>query len=213
VEIWPAAAEVYFADERCADPVTAQVRFEAVVYNSPTSRVIWEVRDLQGNPGKGWVDAAGVYHAPVKGALGNATTEIVSATAADDPLRKAFASVTLVGKGPAEPVVPTLLLLPKVATIFYPPNATTGKYNDYMNPASTEQVFQAVIGRTEDREVIWTINSVDQAGYFQPWYRYQATGSGSGAQVPIKVRLKNHPEIVDTAWVHVINYNWPGIVA
>ncbi|MBN2035140.1 MAG: hypothetical protein JW768_00225 [Chitinispirillaceae bacterium] len=211
IEVWPATAEVYFGDERYADPATTQVRFEAAVYNAPTSRVIWEVRDTNGNPGMGVIDHMGVYHAPAKGGLKSGTTEIVCATAAHDPLRKAFAYVIIVGRGPAPAPVPTMLVLPKSAMIYYPANVSSGVHNEYMGPSNTMQLFHAVITNTRDREVIWKFNNVEQTDHCFPWIRYTASGSGNAAIVRIRAILKSNPLIWDEAELRIANYSWPGI--
>jgi len=62
VEVWPAAAEVSLRDERYAQPLEAHVQFSASVYNSPSNRVTWQVLDLDGGPGAGTIDAAGLLY-------------------------------------------------------------------------------------------------------------------------------------------------------
>src|SRR3569833_74990 len=99
IEVWPPRAQASFGDDWTADPATSQVRFEADVYNSSQGHT-WSVRALDGSAGKGSIDASGLYRAPPKGLLASGTTELVVATAREDPLRTAFAWVTLVGVGP-----------------------------------------------------------------------------------------------------------------
>ena len=94
-----AARELYFHDERWIDSVNTQLRFEATVFNSDRGST-WEVASPSGGPGAGTISATGLYQAPNKGALASGTTDIVVATARDDPLRKAYAWVTLLGLGP-----------------------------------------------------------------------------------------------------------------
>src|ERR1035438_1833931 len=119
IEVWPATAEVYFHDERYADPVNTQVRFDAAVYNAPNCEVKWEVRALDGSPGQGQVDSTGLYTAPDKDGLNSGLTQIVVATAVADPKRQAFAYVTLVGRGPEPPPVVTVLILPQRVNLYY----------------------------------------------------------------------------------------------
>ncbi len=208
IELWPPNAEAYFANERYADPATAQVRFDATVYNAPTSRIRWDVRDASGNLGKGTIDNTGVYHAPPKTAgMDSGMTEIVCATAVDDPLRKAFAYVTIVGRGPAPAPIPTILILPKTTEVFYP---GTEYHNEYMDPSKTVQRFEAIITKTTDRQVIWKFNTVEQVGHTLPWINYRAIGPGGTAFVKVTATLKNHPSVHDEAELVVTNYVWPG---
>ena len=67
IEVWPPRAEVHFRDDWTANVATTQVRFEAQVYNS-TQGYVWDVRDINGGPGQGTIDASGLYRAPPKGA-------------------------------------------------------------------------------------------------------------------------------------------------
>jgi len=64
--------------------------------------------DLQGGPGAGTIDAAGLYLAPDKGSLPFGLTDIVVATSTDDPFRKAFARVAIVGWDPNQSPPPRL---------------------------------------------------------------------------------------------------------
>jgi hypothetical protein len=212
IEVWPSRAEVYFADERNADPATSQVRFDAMVYNAPTSRVIWEVRDMSGNPGRGTVDNTGLYRAPSKGVLESGTTEVLCATAADDPLRKAFAYVTLVGKGPAVPPPPTILVVPRTAEIYFQGNINAQVHNQYMDPSKTVQRFEAIITNTQDQRVEWKFDGVVQSGHELPWIEYKAPATGNKSIVQILATLKSNPSISGKSQVTVVNYIWPGIV-
>lgn len=213
IEVWPATAEVYFSNERYADPAITQVRFDAVVYNSPSARVQWEVRSLDGSAGKGTIDTAGVYHAPPKVAgMTSGITEIICATAVDDPFRKAFAYVTVVGHGPAPAPVPTIEIRPKTASIYFPQNINGSVHNEFMDPSKKRQRFEAIITNTDNNEVTWKFNGSEQTGHTHPWIVYKASGSGSTSVVTISASLKKDPSISDTAKLVLENYAWPGKV-
>ncbi len=207
VEIWPPRAEVNFRDERFANPATTQVRFEAAVTNSNRG-VRWEVLDLSGNPGAGSIDAGGVYRAPVKGALSNGATDIVVVSSREDPLRKAYAWVTLVGVGPEPVAETTLQLWPKHATLYYP----QGQHNAYIDKSNTQQLFHAALWNSTTREIEWLVNGVLQFNN-EPFhqFRYEVAGSGSTKTVVIRARSKHQTSVYEEAKILVINYNWPGI--
>jgi hypothetical protein len=141
VEVWPASAEVYFRDERFEDPVSAQVRFEAAVFNATGWEVTWEVRDLAGGPGAGQIDATGLYTAPDKQVLTSGHTEIIVATAVANPARQAFAYVTLVGRGPQPPPTPTLLIQPQRVNLYY----RQGGDSAWIDASNKRQVFRAAV--------------------------------------------------------------------
>ena len=113
VALQPPRAQLYFQDERWIDPIDTQLRFEALVHNSDRG-VTWQVLAPDGGPGQGTIDAAGLYRAPDKGGLASGTTDVVVATARADPLRKAFAWVTLVGLGPLPAPPPEIAIWPKL---------------------------------------------------------------------------------------------------
>ena len=112
IEVWPPRGEVHFRDDWTANPASAQIRFEAQVYNS-SQGFTWDVRGMGGGPGQGTIDASGLYRAPPKGALASGTTELVVATSREEPLRKAFAWVTLVGLGPRPVAAPEVAVFPR----------------------------------------------------------------------------------------------------
>lgn len=208
VEVWPANAEVYFRDERHVDPVNTQVRFQASVYNGSTNKVNWDVQDIAGNPGAGSIDATGLYVAPPKGSFPHGLTDIVIATAAESPFRKAYAFVTLIGEGPEPPPLPMIELFPKQVYLYYP----QGHDNAYIDSSNTEQMFRASV-RHSDSSVQWLVDGVVQPGAgSDPWFLYQVTGTGSHKVVTISTRLSAQPTIVDEAKVIQINYDWPGLV-
>jgi len=211
IAVWPSEAEVYFRDERYVDPINTQMRFDAVVYNAPTSNAHWVVRNISGGPGVGSIDPTGLYTAPPKGFLPNGLTDIIIATATDDPLRKAFAKVTLIGVGPEPPLEPKIEVFPQQVHLYYP----SGYHNSYIDSSNTMQMFQTIIRNSPSTEVEWyrdTGSGYSLAGGPDPWYLYKVGGSGTnGTVVKIKAELKNSPGVKDEARVIQINYSWPGI--
>lgn len=207
VEVWPASAEVYFRDERDVDPVNTQVRFDAVVINAPTERVTWQVISINGGAGVGSIDASGLYVAPPKGSHPHGLTDIVVATVADDPLRKAYGRVTLIGFGPEPPPQPKLEIYPREVYLYYPQGAD----NSYMDVNNTMQTFRALILNSSSDRVEWRKNGALIGGWEEPWYQYRILGSGGYQRVILSARLKNDPIVRDEAIVHQINYNWPGV--
>ena len=213
IEVWPANAEVYFQDERHVDPVNTQLRFHAAVYNAPSARVLWEVIDGAGGSGAGSMDPGGLYLAPPKGTIPSGTTDIVVATAADDPLRKAFARVTLVGFGPEPALVPKLEIFPRQTYLYYKKNQTNTKHhNEFIDVSNKMQLFRAMMRHTDSTQVKWSVNS-GPVGTLEPWYLYQAPEFGTdGQQVKVEAKLSDNEDIRDEARIVLINYTWPGIV-
>ena len=208
VEVWPADAELYFVDEQYANPVNTQVRFQASVYNGMNSKVNWEVQDIAGNPGVGSIDPTGLYVAPPKGSHPHGLTDIVIATAAESPFRKAYAFVTLIGKGPEPLSQPTVEVSPKQVYLYYP----QGEDNAYIDISNKQQMFRATV-RHAGTQVEWLVDSVVQGGAgTAPWFLYQVTGSGPMQVVTVAARLLGQPAIIDEAKVIHINYSWPGLV-
>lgn len=212
IEVWPAEAEVYFADERFIDPVNSQVRFDATVYNAPNKDVQWEVHDIAGGPGAGSIDPSGLYVAPPKGMLPHGTTDIVVATVVADSARTASARVTLIGFGPAPQPVPKVQIFPKQIYLYYPGNESPTVHNEYIDVSNTRQLFRATIRNSATTQVRWSLDSgMSYVGDTQPWYLYNAPGSGStGTVIKIRVELDGQPEIYDEAQIVMINYIWPG---
>lgn len=205
MDISPPRAEVCFQDERWVNPIHTQVRFEAAVYNS-TSGVTCEVRDLAGNPGAGSIDASGMYQAPPRGSLPSGSTDVVVATSAEDPLRKAFAWVTLLGE-PAP--TPTIEIWPKSVHLYYP----QGQQNEYIDESNTMQLFRATLRDSPTSEVDWLVDGVVQFGIVEPWFLYKVTGSGGTQVVSVRARIKSQPTVYDDAKVVKINYTWPKMKA
>lgn len=213
VEVSPAGAEVYFRDERYVDPVNTQVRFEAVVYNAPSARVRWEVTDLAGNPAAGSIDQAGLYVAPPKGSLAHGTTELVIATAVDDPFRRAVARVTLIGNGPEVQPEPRIEIVPKVTHVYYDDNLTAADHNEFMEKSSKARLFWARIWHSPSRQVVWRFDGATPPdATADPWYTYQAPSTGSDRTVKATVSLATDPSVTDSGTLFLVNYRWPGIL-
>jgi hypothetical protein len=203
IELWPARVQLNFRDEWTANPVDTQVRFEAIVYNSEEG-YRWEVRDLDGNPGSGTIDASGLYQAPPKGTLASGLTEIIVATAREDPLRKAYAWVTLIGNGPEPAPVPTVEVFPKRVNLYY----WQGADNSYIDASNKMRQFNAV-PRHSASAVEWLVDGTLQPGT-SPWFLYQAPGTGGTRVVTVRARLQAQPTIYGDAETLLLNYNWPG---
>lgn len=210
VEVWPARAEVYYRDDRAVNPINTQVRFEATLYNATYGGVNWEVRDLGGGAGAGSIDASGLYRAPLKGSLPSGFTDVVVATAAEDPLRKAYAWVTLVGDGPAPAPQPTILIWPKSLYLYYPGNSSANDRNEFIDWSNTMQVFRATLADSPTSEVEWLVDGVLKPNPLpSELFRYEVTGAGSTKIVVVTARIKAQPSIKDEAKVVQINYTWP----
>jgi hypothetical protein len=203
IEVWPPRAEVHFHDDWTANPIDTQTRFEAIVYNSNQGH-LWEVRDINGNPGLGTIDASGLYQAPPKGALANGHTEVVVATAREDRLRKAYAWVTLVGVGPEPVTAATVDIWPKRVNLYY----RQGANNNYMDDSNKMRQFGAIL-RNSAGSIEWLVDNVLQAGT-SPWFLYQMPNTGSTKTTTIRARLQGQPSIFDEAKVLQLNYSWPG---
>jgi len=204
IEVWPPRIELNFQDERSVNPINTQTRFEATLYNSGAG-VEWEVRDIDGSAGKGSIDASGLYSAPNKGTLPSSFTEIVIATAREDPLRKAYAWVTLVGLGPEPAPAPTVDIAPKQVNLYYP----SGFNNNYMDDCNKMRLFKAVARNSASSAIEWLVDGVLQAGT-SPWFLYKVSGPGSTKVVTVRARLQSQPAIFDDAEVLQLNYIWPG---
>jgi hypothetical protein len=218
VEVWPAAAEVSFRDERFAQPLEAQVQFSAFVYNAPSNRVTWQVLDLHGGPGAGTIDAAGLYTAPAKADLPTgltapySLTDIVVATSVDDHFRKAFAHVEIVGWGPEPPPAPRVEIYPHRVYLYY----QDGPYNNYIDPSNTMQLFRAIVHHADPAQVMWSISGVgvaDTGPDYGPEHLFTAPATGSAQEVRIDAKIPGTtPIAADSVTVSLSNYFWPGIV-
>jgi hypothetical protein len=211
IEVWPATAEAYFLDEQFADAASAQIRFDATVINTPSRAIRWEVQSLSGGPGRGTIDGSGLYTAPNKGDLASGTTEIVVATAMDDPLRKAFARVTLLGRGPELAPDPRLELFPRHCQLY----TRRDPYDDYIDGSNKRQLFRVEILKAKalESDLVWTVRvgatsstvatGVSHFLYVAPLYITDPP------LVTITVALQSRPEIYDTATVLLLMYGWP----
>jgi hypothetical protein len=208
VAVQPPRAELYFHDERWIDPIDTQLRFEAVVYNSDRG-VIWQVFAPDGSPGQGTIDATGLYQAPNKGALPSGTTDVVVATARADPLRKAFAWVTLVGLGPLPAPAPRIEIWPKRITLYY----RTNDDNAYMDDSNKMRVFRAFPRHAANPTVHWTtsVGSVVAVLGDSHFGVYTAPISGTTTVATVTASLAANPAVTDDAEVLLLNYVWPGL--
>jgi len=180
IEVWPPRAELNFQDEWTANPIETQIRFEATVYNSREG-YLWEVRDINGNPGQGTIDASGLYRAPPMGGLASGTTEIIVATAREDRLRKAVAWVTLVGVGPKPVPVPQVAIWPRQLDLYF----IQGAANAYIDDCNKERQFSATVYDSTS-PVQWLVNGTLQAAT-GPWFFYQAPNTGGRATSAISM--------------------------
>lgn len=209
VEVFPPQIEVHFADDVGENPANTQARFEATVYNGRSNAVRWEVLDPAGHPGAGTIDATGRYLAPAKGGLPSGLTDVVVATSVEDPLRKAYAWVTLVGNGPAIAPAARIAVRPKTAYLYYPQNASSADKNEFIDVSNTMQVFRASVWNA-DEAVEWLVDGVLTANPApSTLFRYQLTGSGSTGVVVITARVPAEPAVADHAKIVKINYRWP----
>jgi len=208
VAVQPPSAELYFHDERWIDPIDTQIRFEAVVYNSDRG-VTWQVLAPDGAPGRGTIDATGLYQAPDTGTLASGTTDVVVATARADPLRKAFAWVTLVGLGPLPAPAPRIEIWPKLVTLYYWSNDD----NAYIDDSNKMWVFRAFPSHAASPAVNWstTLGSIVPGSPDSTWGSYTAPNTGGTAEATVTVALAADPTVTDDARVVLLNYNWPGL--
>lgn len=204
IEVRPAEAELYFHDERWTDLIDMQIRFEAVVYNADTG-VTWEVLAPGGGPGAGTIDATGLYQAPDKGTLASGTTDVVAVTARADPLRKAYAFVTLLGEGPLPAPAPTIEIWPKRRTLYY----ISGDDNAYIDDRNKMQLFRA-FPQNGPGGVTWLVDGVLQAGNDE-WFLYETPTSGASTERTVTAQIPGMPAVADEAKVIVLNYVWPGL--
>jgi hypothetical protein len=204
IEVWPPAVTLNFEDEWTANPINAQTRFAATVFNS-SQGALWEVHDVLGNPGAGSIDATGLYRAPPKGALPDCFTEVVVATAREDRLRKAYAWVTLVGTGPAAAPRPSVEIWPRRVNLYY----RQGFNNNYIDDSNKMRLFTATASHDPAPAFEWLVDGVVQGGATDPWFLYQAPGNGGTQVVTVSVRNQAQAAIRDDARVLLLNYTWP----
>jgi len=210
VEVSPPRAELYFADERWTDPLDSQMRFEATVFNSDRG-VHWQVFSASGGAGAGSIDAGGHYQAPAKGGLASGHTDVIVATSLEDPLRKAYAWVTVVGVGPLPAPQPRIEIWPKRVNLYY------GDWYDnaYIDDSNKLQLFRASVWHSSDPSVEWLVNGslqLAQPNVMAAAFLYEAPGSGPDRQpVIVTGRIKSTPSVYDQAEVVLLNYVWPGL--
>jgi hypothetical protein len=207
VAVQPPRAELYWHDERWVDPINTQLRFEAVVFNADRG-VIWQVLAPDGGPGHGTIDATGLYQAPDKGPLASGTTDVVVATVRADPLRKAFAWVTLVGLGPSPAPAPRIEIWPKFVTLFY----ETGNDNAYIDVTNKLWTFRAFPRHATNSSVQWSATlGIVVPGPDTTFGTYIPPGTGTTSGVTVTARLQANPSVSDDARVELRNYIWPGL--
>jgi hypothetical protein len=207
IEVWPPRAEVTFSDERSANPANTMIRFEATVLNACSTAVRWDVLGAAGGPGAGSIDSTGLYRAPRWASGLDGATDVVVATLVEDPLRTAYAWVTLAGEGPWPVPQPRLELLPKTAYLYYP----SGYDNAYIDSSNTMQFFRAHLRHSPSQIVEWLVDGVVQAGQTEHVFLYTVSGGGAPKEVTVEARVPGEPTAVDSAKVMLTNYDWPGI--
>lgn len=209
VEVSPPRAELYFGDERWIDPINTQIRFEATVFNSGLG-VHWQVYDVAGGTGAGAIDATGRYQAPAKGSLTNGHTDVVVATSVEDPLRKAYAWVTLVGEGPLPVPLPRIEIWPKRVNLYY----QSGMDNDYIDDSNKMQLFRATIWNSS-QAVNWQVfagaGSIDATTGLYLAHDPAPSPGTDMQQVIVRANLTGTPGVYDEAQVVLLNYDWPSL--
>lgn len=207
VEVRPAAVELAFRDEAWVNPVETEFRFAALLYNSDRG-VSWEVLNSAGGPGAGTIDQQGLYRAPLKGVLPSGTTDIVVASATEDPLRRAFAWVTVLGDGPAPVPAPVIELWPRRAHLYY----QQGHHNAYIDDSNKRQLFSATIANSAANSIDWLVDGVVKASGTEPTFLYVAPDNGGTQMIDVRARLSAQPAVFDDAKVIQLNYVWPGLL-
>jgi hypothetical protein len=207
VEVWPPRAQLTFSDERAANPADTMTRFEARVLNACSTEVKWAVLSPGGGPGAGSIDATGLYQAPAFASGLNGATDVVVAALVEDPLRTAFAWVTLAGDGPWPKAVPTIEILPKTAYLYYP----SGEDNAYIDSSNTMQFFRVLLRDSPTQVVQWSVDGVVQAGQTGDIFLYRLSGAGAPKEVTVEARISGVATAVDSAKVMQTNYYWPGL--
>ena len=141
--------------------------------------------------------------------MNSGLTEIVVATATADPLRQAFAYVTLVGRGPEPPPAATLLILPQRVNLYY----RQGGDSDWIDDSNKVQVFRAIV-RNSPSSLNWFVgaSAVPEAEHGPLFYFEPAASSGPDTFIPIRAQLATDATVQSEAKVVLVTYNWPGIV-
>lgn len=220
IEVWPPRIDLYFADERMRvdhkgalvereiDLIDAQARFEATVINSDRG-VRWQVFDAGGGPGAGSIDATGLYLAPAKGAWKSGQTDVVVATSVEDPLRKAYAWVTLFGDGPLKAPQPRIEIWPKRVDLYYY-EASAEVHNNFIDDSNKVQLFQARTWHSDTQDATWKIISGPGAIDYSTGL-YVAPHSGNNHQVVVVRGYIAATAIYDEARIVLRDYVWPGL--
>jgi hypothetical protein len=207
IEVWPARAVAAFQDERAANPADTCVRFEATVLNACNRAVRWDVLAPGGGPGAGSIDESGLYSAPAFAGGLAGHTDVVVATLVEDPLRTAYAWVTLVGRGPWPVAAPRIELRPKTVVLYYP----SGHDNAFIDASNTMQSFRAQIRDSTTNTVEWRVDGIVQPGETGELFLYRVFGAGAVKKVRIEARIAGVAGAADRAEVTQINYDWPGL--
>jgi hypothetical protein len=161
---------------------------------------------LQGGPGAGSIDAAGLYVAPLKGALPYSLTDVVVATSVDDHFRRAFAHVAIVGLGPEPKPLPHLQVFPHRVYLYHP----QGAHNSFIDTSNTMQLFRVLARHADPALVRWNLNGGATTGT-GPEFLLQLSGAGGVQNLRVNANIPGSPTASDWATVTVLNYDWPGI--
>ena len=207
VEVWPPRVQLTFTDERSVNPADTMIRFEATVLNACSTSVTWAVQSPGGGPGVGSIDATGLYTAPAWAAGLSGATDVVVATLVEDPLRTAYAWVTLAGEGPWPAPTATIAVLPKTVFLYYP----DGEDNAYIDSSNTMQFFRALIRDSPTQVVQWRVDGAVQGGQTGEVFLYRVLGAGAPKEVTVEAQIQGLPAAVDSAKVMLTNYYWPGL--
>ncbi len=169
--------------------------------------MIWRVHALDGGPGAGVIDETGLYIAPAKGSLPYGFTEIVSATSVDDPFRRAYAQVVVVGLGPKPPPPPRVEVFPKWVKLYH----VDGHHNLYIDKATRNSFSEHLLFHADPSQLVWKKDGT-QVGT-GPEYLYQVTNADKFEhEIDITVELSTTAGVKDHARVSLLDYLWPGIV-
>jgi hypothetical protein len=203
IEIFPPHAEVHFRDERYCDPACTQMRFFTILHQSFRSSVNWRVIDEYGYPGKGSVDANGLYRAPDKGSLANGTTEFIVVSVKGYPFIQARATITLVGEGPEPKPVPKVTIFPKTVNLY--------KSDEYMDNSNSQQTFRADVFNTDSTSIIWKKNNtiISGAGNGMHYTYFFNDHDYIGVPILISAHLQQDTSVFASAVITPLHYSWP----
>jgi hypothetical protein len=214
VEVYPNTGQVYFADERSVDSACTQFRFQATVFNSKTAEVHWSVESINGGPGAGTIDARGLYLAPKKNGHSFPFTEIIVARSAEDPDRKAMATITVAGKGPLDPPPAVIRLSPRRCTIYREGVAPQNRCNnEYIDKGNYCRTFCARLFNRASA-IRWRVDNVIQVlpSYGDTTiFTYYANSSTTVGTHRVRAELIDDTNVYDEAEVVVTDYGWGGL--